>query len=181
MRKREKIEKISTLDHPFWLHAFDLLILFIISWIVFTAFTWVYYSNGQLLNLRQGCICQNIPYPSKRVQCYSSISCTEEAFNIYHGHRFSSCFMWWCGCSGHDIFELDYTSRVYFLLMMLIKKERIYPFSHIIYMEKDHLVKQNSLPSFQWIILCYDDCYNLSKFKRWTNLPKKCPTIVSFL
>ena len=70
----------------------------------------------------------------------------------------SSCFMWWCGCSGHDIFELDYTSRVYFLLMMLIKKERIYPFSHIIYMEKNHLVKQNSLPSFQWSILCYDYC-----------------------
>ena len=72
--------------------------------------------------------------------------------------------MWWCGCSGHDIFELDYTSRVYFLLMMLIKKERIYPFSHSIYMEKNHLVKQNSLPSFQWIILCHDYCYNLSKF-----------------
>ena len=46
-------------------------------------------------------------------------------------------FCWWC------------SSR---------RKEYIYPFSHSIFMEKDHIVKQNSLPSFQWIILCYDNC-----------------------
>ena len=84
-KRKRRLRRFPLLDHPFWLHAIELLILFIISWIVFTAFTWVSFSNGQLLNLRQGCICQNIPYPSKRVQCYSS---TEEAFNFYHGHRF---------------------------------------------------------------------------------------------
>ena len=95
-KRKRRLRRFPLLDHPFWLHAIELLILFIISWIVFTAFTWVSYSNGQPLNLRQGCICQNIPYPSKRVQCYSSISFTEEAFNIYHGHRFSPCLLVSC-------------------------------------------------------------------------------------
>ena len=88
--KKRRLRRFLLLDHSFWLHAFDLLILFIISWIVFTASTWVSFSNGQLLNLRHGCICQNIPYLSKRVQYYSS---TQEAFDFYHGHRCSPCLL----------------------------------------------------------------------------------------
>ena len=158
MRKREKIEKISTFRPSFLTPCFwplDIIHHFL------NCFHCIHMSIFFKRSTLEFASWLHLPkYPKSIQKSPMLLFHTRSIWLLSRSQMFplSSCSMWWCGCSGHDICELDYTSRVYFLLMMLIKKERIYPFSHSIYMEKNHLVKQNSLLSFQWIILCYVYC-----------------------